>query len=130
MAVLRKQSDVPISTILSTGLQTVELAPRRVVPAWIGSLLLHMVLIALLAITIKIVPRGVADEPDRTTGIVLKHVDDAGEYYEGEELNIEAASETAHSAGKVTYKGSSIPANKVNNSSGKAPPRPANVPAA
>ncbi len=70
-------------------------AARGVLPAWLTSLLLHGGLIVLLAVTIRVVPGGVAEEDTRTTGIVLKHVEDAGEYYEGEQDNVEAASESA-----------------------------------
>ena len=62
-----------------------------------AAFLLHLALFSLLGITVKIVPRGVAQEPDRTTGIVLKHIDLTGEYYEGEQENVEAAAgESVH----------------------------------
>ncbi|HUS38615.1 MAG TPA: hypothetical protein VMX74_04155 [Pirellulales bacterium] len=67
---------------------------RRDVPAWIISLLLHTTLIIVLSVSIQLTPPGVAEETDRTTGIVLKHVTDSGEYYEGEDIDIEAASES------------------------------------
>ena len=67
---------------------------RRAVPAWLSSLGLHMLLVMVLAITIKAVPRGVAQQPDRTTGIVLKHQTKTGEYYEGEKENVQAASQS------------------------------------
>jgi len=70
------------------------LETRRDVPAWITSLLLHATLVLILAVSIKSVPRGVAEEVVRTTGIVLKHVTDTAEYYEGEQQQIEAASES------------------------------------
>ena len=76
----------------------IDSSTRRAVPAWVGSMLLHCGLVLLMAVTIKSVPRGAADEDDRTTGIVLKHVDDAGEYYEGEQDNVDAATEAAATA--------------------------------
>ena len=35
---------------------------RRAAPAWISSLVFHSLLVLLLAITIKVAPRGVAEE--------------------------------------------------------------------
>lgn len=70
---------------------------RRTVPAWISSTVLHMALVLLLAITIEAVPRNPDTTATRTTGIVLKQVDDEGEFYEGEQDNIAAAAEFAGS---------------------------------
>lgn len=46
---------------------------RRPVSAWLMSLVVHAALFVLLAVSIQIVPRGVAVEPDRSVGIVLVH---------------------------------------------------------
>ena len=61
------------------------------VPAWILSLVLHVGLVLLLAVSIRGSTGGVAEEADRTTGIVLKRVEPVGEFYEGEEDAAEQA---------------------------------------
>ena len=61
-------------------------ALRRMLPAWLTSMVFHGVLLILLVIGIRAIPRGVVSEPDRTTGIVLKRVTAQGEYYEGEDV--------------------------------------------
>ena len=50
-----------------------QMEARRPVSAWLMSLLLHAVLFVSLALTVHMVPRGVAVEPDRSVGIVLVH---------------------------------------------------------
>ena len=73
----------PRSTITQTANQA---APRRTVPAWIMSVLLHTTLFLLLALTVRVTSRGAAVEPDRTAGIVLaRRVHDRIEYFEGED---------------------------------------------
>jgi len=68
---------------------------RRVLPAWLSSMVLHAILLVLLVFLVQSVPRGVVEEPDRTTGIVLKHTTNTGEYYEGENVDIDVASDSA-----------------------------------
>jgi hypothetical protein len=80
----------------------IEPTTRRVVPAWISSTVLHMALVLLLAITIKNVPRNPNTEATRTTGIVLKRVDNEGEFYEGEQDDAAAATESAGSESNAT----------------------------
>lgn len=55
-------------------------------PAWIGSLLFHMVAIVVVALGLFLrpVPPGQADVREVSAAIVLKKIDAAGEYYEGE----------------------------------------------
>jgi len=50
-----------------------QMQARRPVSAWLMSLLVHAGLFVTLALTLKMVPRGVAVEPDRSVGIVLVH---------------------------------------------------------
>jgi hypothetical protein len=59
--------------------------PERRLPAWLFSLLFHLSWIALLSMVLDVAPRGSAEEPGRTAGIVLKRVSEEGELYEGEE---------------------------------------------
>ena len=58
-------------------------------------MLLHCLLVIALILGIRSVPRGAVEEPDRTTGIVLKRVTQTGEYFEGENLEREFARDTA-----------------------------------
>ncbi len=50
-----------------------QMEARRPVSAWLISLLVHAALFVSLALTVQMVPRGVAVEPDRPVGIVLVH---------------------------------------------------------
>lgn len=59
--------------------------PERRLPAWSFSVLFHLATIALLALAVQQVPRGAAEEPGRTAGIVLKRASAEGDLYEGEE---------------------------------------------
>ena len=68
---------------------------KRMLPAWMTSMLLHCLLVVALILGIRSVPRGAVEEPDRTTGIVLKRVTQTGEYFEGENLEREFARDTA-----------------------------------
>ncbi len=72
---------------------------RRVLPAWLSSMILHAILLVLLVFLVQSVPQGIVEEPDRTTGIVLKHTTNTGEYYEGENVDIDVASDSASSSG-------------------------------
>ena len=56
-----------------------------ILPAWIVSLGFHVVLIVLFGLFFRPVPRGAVEEPGRMAGIVLKHVSDDGEWFEGED---------------------------------------------
>ena len=84
---------------------------RRMLPAWLTSMVFHCLLLIVLVLSMRSIPRGVVAEPDRTTGIVLKHMTQTGEYYEGEDLDREvaadsaAATETALSAGVLPGEG-------------------------
>ena len=68
---------------------------RRILPAWLTSMVFHGLLLILLVIGIRSIPRGVVAEPDRTTGIVLKRVTAQGEYYEGEDADLSVATDAA-----------------------------------
>jgi hypothetical protein len=59
--------------------------PERRLRAWAFSVLFHTGWISLLAVTVEQAPRGAADEPGRTAGIVLKRSSAEGDLYEGEE---------------------------------------------
>ena len=87
----------------------VEPTYRRTVPAWLCSLVLHTLLVLILTVTIKAMPRGAMQEPDRTTGIVLKHKTDAGEYYEGEADNVEAASQSVNANADANAVAAALP---------------------
>lgn len=68
------------------GTRTSEPKQSGVLPSWVGSMLFHAVLVVLLALLVRPVISGAVAEPDRTTGIVLKKMDEEQtEYYEGEE---------------------------------------------
>ena len=68
---------------------------RRALPAWLTSMVFHGLLLVILIISIRSIPRGVVAEPERTTGIVLKRVTQNGEYYEGEDLERDVATDSA-----------------------------------
>ena len=59
--------------------------PERRLPAWLFSLAFHFSWIALLSVMVHVGPRGAAEEPGRTAGIVLKRATDDGDLYEGEQ---------------------------------------------
>ncbi|MEK6247863.1 MAG: hypothetical protein N2C12_06765, partial [Planctomycetales bacterium] len=71
-------------------------------PGWLSSLVLHAILLVVLAVTIQAVPPGAVDEPDRTTGIVLKSHKKPGEYYDGNKDDIEAASQSLNGQADTT----------------------------
>ena len=75
---------------------------RQVLPAWLSSMVLHAILLVVLVVIVRSVPQGLVEEPARTTGIVLKHTSNAGEYYEGENSNLEVASDSARPADAST----------------------------
>lgn len=60
-------------------------AAERVLPAWLVSIMFHVVLVMLLGLILRAAPRGAVEEPGRTTGIVLRRLTDDGELYEGEQ---------------------------------------------
>jgi hypothetical protein len=72
---------------------TSELSPRRVLPAWVFSFLVHFSAIVALGVAIQPGPRGAAEEPGRSAGIVLKRTSAEGDLYEGEEDVPPAAAE-------------------------------------
>ena len=84
---------------------------RRMLPAWLTSMVFHCLLLIVLVLSMRSIPRGAVAKPERTTGIVLKHVTQTGEYYEGEDLEHEVAvdsataTETALSSGVLPGEG-------------------------
>jgi hypothetical protein len=60
-------------------------APQRFLPAWAFSVLFHFGVIVLLGLAVQQTPRGAAEEPGRSAGIVLKRTSAEGDLYEGEE---------------------------------------------
>ena len=71
---------------------------RRMLPAWMTSMVFHCLLIVILFLCIRSIPQGAVETPERTTGIVLKRVTPTGEYYEGEDLEREVAADSATTA--------------------------------
>jgi hypothetical protein len=68
---------------------------KRALPAWLSSLVLHAALLMIFVMTIRSIRHGAVEEPDRMTGIVLKHTTTSGEYYEGEDSNSPVATDSA-----------------------------------
>jgi hypothetical protein len=70
--------------------------PGRILPAWAFSVTFHGLTLLLLGLAVQQAPRGAAEEPGRTAGIVLKTDSAEGSLYEGErEVAVEDAAETA-----------------------------------
>jgi hypothetical protein len=69
----------------------IETVPERLLPAWAFSILIHFGAIVLLGVAVQPGPRGAADEPGRSAGIVLKRTSAEGDLYEGEEDAVESA---------------------------------------
>lgn len=69
-------------------------------PAWIGSLLFHMVAIIVVALVLYLrpTPPGQADVREVSAAIVLKKIDARGEYYEGEDDRPQMAESAAAGA--------------------------------
>lgn len=77
---------------------------RLRVPAWAVSVVLHAALLVLLGWTVRYAPRGAADEPARTVGIVLRHATSAEPFYEHAPTaaaapSVDAASDPAAAGG-------------------------------
>lgn len=60
-------------------------------PAWLFSLAFHLSWIVLLSMMVHAGPRGAAEQPGRTAGIVLKRSTPEGDLYEGERSFADAA---------------------------------------
>jgi len=58
---------------------------QRPLPSWGISLVFHAGLIILLGFALHRTPKGAGDESIRTVGIVLRHVTDEREWFEGED---------------------------------------------
>ena len=67
-------------------------------PAWLLSIILHLSLGIVLALTITLAPRGAAEEPARDGGIVLKHLADQQAYYEDESIQKSRQAEASSAA--------------------------------
>jgi hypothetical protein len=61
------------------------MVPARLVPAWLFSIAVHCTLMVFLGLALQSAPRGAAEEPGRSAGIVLKRTSAEGDLYEGEE---------------------------------------------
>jgi hypothetical protein len=83
--------------------------PRRGLPAWLMSCVLHLVLMLLLAFVVRDVTSGAVDEPQRTAGIVLvQQAKGTTEYLS--EQDVDAASEAPATASEAARPiGSSLP---------------------
>jgi hypothetical protein len=66
-------------------------------PAWLISVGFHALLVLLLGLLLRQTPRGAAQEPGRTAGIVLRHVTESGERFEGPE-DVDSPSESTTTA--------------------------------
>ncbi|TWT32928.1 vWA domain-containing protein [Blastopirellula retiformator] len=75
-------------------------APRRfAMPAWAMSMLVHVTIIVVLAITIRTTPRGAASEPSRSGGIVLaERSEGRTEYVDGDADDSESGESAASTA--------------------------------
>ena len=60
-------------------------ATERLLPAWAFSVLFHSCAMVLLGLAVQQTPRGAAEEPGRSAGIVLKRTSAEGDLYEGEQ---------------------------------------------
>ena len=58
---------------------------RYALPAWLGSVVAHLLLVLLLASVLRYSPPGAVREATRTVGLALKHADDQREYFTDEE---------------------------------------------
>ncbi|MGD9644847.1 MAG: hypothetical protein AB7U73_03990 [Pirellulales bacterium] len=70
---------------------------RYALPAWLGSVLAHGLLIVLLASVLRYAPQGAAEEAVRTVGLVLKTTADEREYFTEEE-DIDTRSDESNAA--------------------------------
>jgi VWA domain-containing protein len=59
--------------------------PQRFLPAWLFSIVFHSSMMVLLGVAVQQAPRGAAEEPGRSAGIVLKRTSAEGDLYDGEE---------------------------------------------
>ncbi|MCC9607250.1 hypothetical protein LOC68_13740 [Blastopirellula sp. JC732] len=74
-------------------------ARRFAMPAWAMSMLVHVTIIVVLAITIRTTPRGAASEPSRSGGIVLaERSDGRTEYVDGDSDDNESAASSTSTA--------------------------------
>jgi hypothetical protein len=101
-----------------------ETVPERLLPAWAFSILIHFCAMVVLGWAVQPAPRGAADEPGRSAGIVLKRTSAEGELYEGEENSSDAASamEEAPPADLLSV----LPVEPAPSNVADAPPRDAN----
>lgn len=58
---------------------------QRPLPAWGVSVVLHAAIVVVLGLVLHRAPRGAGEEPVRTVGIVLRHVSEEREWFEGED---------------------------------------------
>ena len=84
-------------------------AAERVLPAWLVSVVFHVVLMLLLGLILRDAPRGVVDEPGRTAGIVLRRMTDDGELYEGEQADQDESPAAASPAEQASDRLAALP---------------------
>ncbi len=85
--------------------------PRRAMPAWMMSMVVHGLLGTLLLFTVSTVSKGIGDEPARAGSIALAHrSDDQTEYFDGQSADSPTA-ESTHDAQQTSQAiTSSLPA--------------------
>ncbi|MEX2306064.1 MAG: hypothetical protein WD738_00630 [Pirellulales bacterium] len=94
--------------------------PERLLSAWLFSLVIHFCLVVLLGLAAQQTPRGAAEEPGRSAGIVLKRTSAEGELYEGEE---DAAVDAAEAQAEPVDLLSVLPSDSVAANSGANSPQ-------
>ena len=70
---------------------------RLIMPSWVASAVIHAALLIVVGLMWKSVPRGVAEEPGRATGIVLRKHTPQGDFFEDAEEIFAAESSAAAS---------------------------------
>lgn len=70
------------------------------VPAWVLSLVLHMVILLVLAVTVRGVSRGLVEEPGRSAGVVIARTSADGEvaYFDSQNQAVAATGSTGQDA--------------------------------
>ncbi len=78
------------------------LPPKRGLPAWLMSATFHFTVLIVLSVLVRVVPRGAADEADRTGGIVLVRGADAQREYFSEDEQQSTGGRSASATGAQT----------------------------
>jgi hypothetical protein len=88
------RSDEPSAAPPPLDLRALEAGPQRW-PAWLLSMVVHLVLFVALGLAIRVAPRGVLADPDRRGGIALVQEDQGRTAYWGEAEAEQAAAQQA-----------------------------------